>query len=246
MKQLFMPKHIYKFLVAILVTFFMFGCASQQNKDPLEGLNRTVYKFNDVVDNAALKPVAKGYQAITPDLVQTGVNNFFKNIRDAVTLINELFQFKFKQGFNTASRITVNTTVGVLGVFDVHSKSGGIRTKEDFGQTLGYYGFDSGAYLVLPIIGPSSTRDGIGFAIDAVYFDPITYINDNTSRYITTAVLIVDKRAELLDDTNIRDQAFDPYAFMRDSYMQYRENLVKDGVEDPMGVRPYNLPLGSN
>ena len=245
MKQLFMPKHINKFLVTILVTFFMFGCASQQNKDPLEGLNRTVYKFNDVVDNAALKPVAKGYQAITPTPVQTGVNNFFKNIRDVVTLVNELFQFKFKQAANTGSRVAINTTVGVLGIFDVHSKSGGIRTKEDFGQTLGYYGVDSGAYLVLPIIGPSSTRDGIGFITDALFFDPVSYINDDTSRYITTAVLIVDKRAELLDDTNIRDQAFDPYAFMRDSFMQYRENQVKDGVEDPLGVRPYNLPLGN-
>jgi phospholipid-binding lipoprotein MlaA len=135
--------------------------------------------------------------------------------------------------------------VGVLGIFDVHSKSGGTRTKEDFGQTLGYYGVDSGAYLVLPIIGPSSTRDGIGFITDALFFDPVSYINDDTSRYITTAVLIVDKRAELLDDTNIRDQAFDPYAFMRDSFMQYRENQVKDGVEDPLGVRPYNLPLGN-
>jgi len=246
MKHTHMTKHLSKFLVAILVTFFMFGCASQQNKDPLEGLNRTVYKFNDVVDNVALKPVAKGYQAITPSPVQTGVNNFFKNIRDVVTLVNELFQFKFKQGVNTAGRVALNTTVGVLGVFDVHTKSGGIRTEEDFGQTLGYYGFDSGAYLVLPIIGPSTTRDGIGFVTDALFFDPLSFINDDTSRYLTTAVLIVDKRAELLDDTDIRDQAFDPYAFMRDTYLQYRENRVKDGVEDPNGVRPYNIPLGSN
>ena len=245
MRLLDMTKYISKFLVAILVTFVMFGCASQQNKDPLEGLNRTVYKFNDVVDKVALKPVAQGYQAITPTPVQTGVSNFFKNIFDVVTLVNELFQFKFKQAANTTGRVALNTTVGVLGIFDVHSKSGGTRTKEDFGQTLGYYGVDSGAYLVLPIIGPSSTRDGIGFVTDALFFDPVSYINDDTSRYITTAVLIVDKRAELLDDTNIRDQAFDPYAFMRDSYMQYRENQVKDGVEDPNGVRPYTVPLGN-
>jgi phospholipid-binding lipoprotein MlaA len=148
-----MTKHISKFLVAILVTFVMFGCASQQNKDPLEGLNRTVYKFNDVVDKVALKPVAQGYQAITPTPIQTGVNNFFKNIRDVVTLVNELFQFKFKQAANTTGRVALNTTVGVLGIFDVHSKAGGARTKEDFGQTLGYYGIDSGAYLVLPLLG---------------------------------------------------------------------------------------------
>jgi phospholipid-binding lipoprotein MlaA len=245
MKHIHMTKHFSKFLVAILVTFFMFGCASQQNKDPLEGLNRTVYKFNDVVDNVALKPVAKGYQAVAPTPVQTGVNNFFKNIRDVVTLVNELFQFKFKQAANTTGRVALNTTVGVLGIFDVHSKAGGVRTREDFGQTLGYYGLDSGAYLVLPIIGPSSTRDGVGFITDAMFFDPVSYIHDVPTRNITTAVLIIDKRAELLDDTDIRDKAFDPYAFMRDSYMQYRENQVKDGVEDPNGVRPYTVPLGN-
>ena len=240
-----MTKHFSKFLVAILVTFFMFGCASQQNKDPLEGLNRTVYKFNDVVDKVALKPVAQGYQAITPSPVQTGVNNFFKNIRDVVTLVNELFQFKFKQAANTTGRVALNTTVGVLGVFDVHSKSGGARTKEDFGQTLGYYGFDSGAYLVLPLLGPSSTRDGIGFVTDAMFFDPIGYINDDTARWTTVAVAVVDKRADLMEDIDIRDKAFDPYAYMRDSYMQNRENLVKDGVEDPNAVRPYTVPIGN-
>jgi phospholipid-binding lipoprotein MlaA len=240
-----MTKHINKFLVAILVTFFMFGCASQQNKDPLEGLNRTVYKFNDVVDKVALKPVAQGYQAITPAPVQTGVNNFFKNIRDVVTLVNELFQFKFKQGANTAGRIALNTTVGVLGIFDVHSKAGGARTKEDFGQTLGYYGFNSGAYLVLPILGPSSARDGIGFATDAIFFDPIGYINDDTARWATVAVAVIDKRADLMEEIDMRDQSFDPYAYMRDSYIQYRENLVKDGIEDPNAIRPYTIPFGN-
>jgi phospholipid-binding lipoprotein MlaA len=245
MKHLFMTKYINKFLVAILVTFFMFGCASQQNKDPLEGLNRTVYKFNDVVDKVALKPVAQGYQAITPTPVQTGVNNFFKNIRDVVTLVNELFQFKFKQGANTAGRIALNTTVGVLGIFDVHSKAGGARTKEDFGQTLGYYGFNSGAYLVLPILGPSSARDVIGFATDAIFFDPIGYINDDTARWATVAVAVIDKRADLMEEIDMRDQSFDPYAYMRDSYIQYRENLVKDGVEDPNAIRPYTVPFGN-
>jgi phospholipid-binding lipoprotein MlaA len=240
-----MTKHFNKFFVAILVTFFMFGCASQQNKDPLEGLNRSVYKFNDVVDKVALKPVAQGYQAITPSPVQTGVNNFFKNIRDVVTLVNELFQFKFKQAANTTSRVALNTTVGVLGIFDVHSKSGGVRTKEDFGQTLGYYGLDSGAYLVLPILGPSSARDGIGFVTDAFFFDPIGYINDDTTKWTTIAVAVVDKRADLMEEIDIRDKAFDPYAYMRDSYLQNRENLVKDGADDPNAIRGYTIPLGN-
>ena len=245
MKLIHMTKHFNKFFVAILVTFFMFGCASQQNKDPLEGLNRSVYKFNDVVDKVALKPVAQGYQAITPSPVQTGINNFFKNIRDVVTLVNELFQFKFKQAANTTSRVALNTTVGVLGIFDVHSKSGGVRTKEDFGQTLGFYGLDSGAYLVLPILGPSSARDGIGFVTDAFFFDPIGYINDDTTKWTTIAVAVVDKRADLMEEIDIRDKAFDPYAYMRDSYLQNRENLVKDGADDPNAIRGYTIPLGN-
>ena len=211
-----MTKHISKFLALILVTFVMFGCASQQNKDPLEGLNRTVYKFNDVVDKVALKPVAQGYQAITPTPA------------------------------NTTGRVALNTTVGVLGLFDVHTKAGGTRTKEDFGQTLGYYGFNSGAYLVLPILGPSSTRDGVGLATDALFFNPIGYINDDPARWALIGAALIDKRAQLMDDIDIRDKSFDPYAFMRDSYMQNRENLVKDGVEDPSGVNPsYIMSLGN-
>ena len=223
----------------------MFGCASQQNKDPLEGLNRSVYNFNDVVDKVALKPVAQVYQAIAPTPVQTGVNNFFKNVRDVMTLVSELFQFKFKQAANTTGRVAINTTVGVLGLFDVHSKAGGARTKEDFGQTLGYYGLGSGAYLVLPLLGPSSTRDGIGFATDAFFFNPISYINDDTIRWATIAAAVIDKRADLMDDFDIRDKSLDPYAYMRDSYLQNRENLVNDGVEDPNGVSPYTIPLGN-
>ncbi len=223
----------------------MLGCASQQNKDPLEGMNRTVYKFNDVIDKVALKPVAKGYQAITPAPVQTGVNNFFKNIFDVVTLVNELFQFKFKQAANTTGRIALNTTVGILGFFDIHSKTGGVRTREDFGQTLGYYGLGSGAYLVLPLLGPSSTRDGIGFATDAFFFNPIGYINDDPARWALIGAAVIDKRAELIDDIDIRDRAFDPYAFMRDTYMQNRENLVKDGATESNSVSPYTIPLGN-
>ncbi|QDD11897.1 VacJ family lipoprotein [Candidatus Methylopumilus rimovensis] len=234
-----------KFLIAILISSFMVGCATQQNKDPIEGVNRAVYKFNDVLDKAALKPVAQGYQAITPTPIQKGVSNFFKNIFDVVTLVNELFQFKFKQAANTTGRVALNTTIGLLGVFDVHSKSGGVRTREDFGQTLGYYGVGSGAYLVLPFFGPSSTRDGIGFFTDAFFFNPIGYINDDPTKWALIGLAVVDIRAEYMVDIDIRDKAFDPYAFMRDSYMQNRENLVKDGAEDPNAVAPYSVPLGS-
>lgn len=240
-----MIKLAHKFLIAILISCFMVGCATQQNKDPLEGVNRVVYKFNDVLDKAALKPVAQGYQAITPTPIQKGISNFFKNIFDVVTLVNEVFQFKFKQAANTTGRVALNTTVGLLGFFDVHSKTGGVRTREDFGQTLGYYGVGSGAYLVLPFFGPSSTRDGIGFFTDAFFFNPIGYINDDSTKWALVGLAVIDIRAGYMDDIDIRDKAFDPYAFMRDSYMQNRENLVKDGAEDPNATAPYTVPLGS-
>jgi len=204
----------------------MFGCASQQNKDPLEGLNRTVYKFNDVVDKVALKPVAQGYQAITPSPVQTGVNNFFKNIRDVVTIVNELFQFKFKQAANTTGRVALNTTVGVLGIFDVHSKAGGVRTREDFGQTFGKWGASSGAYVMLPFLGPSSIRDALAKPLDMLV-NPRNLLDHASANMALVGLQVVDTRADLIPFEKIIEG--DEYLFLRDVYLQRREFLVQDG-----------------
>lgn len=227
-----LSKNSFYCCLAIALSFFSINAiASADIYDPLESVNRIVYKINDVIDKATLKPIAKTYQSYTPDFFQLGVSNFFNNIRDFVTLANEVFQLKPREVFNTTSRITLNTTVGFLGVFDVHSKAGGQRSYEDFGQTLAYYGVGSGPYLVLPILGPSNLRDATGFVIDEIYpyaLDPISHIQDNPTYYSMIVGQTIDMRTGLLEDTDMRDEAFDPYAFMRDSYSQYREHLIKD------------------
>jgi len=221
--------YISKLFIIILVIFQISGCATQSNKDPLESFNRAVYKFNDVADNSIMKPVSKGYKYIAPTFVVKGVNNFFNNIKDVVTVINELLQGKIEYAAKDTGRILVNSTIGLLGFFDVHSMNGGERRKEDFGQTLGYWGVDQGAYLVLPFIGPSTTRDAVGFVTDTLAFDPISYINNVRGRNQVRILQFIDARTELLNASAIMDQAsLDPYAFQRDAYLQYREALVKD------------------
>ncbi len=226
-----------KLFIIILLIFQVSGCATNTNKDPLESFNRAIYKFNDVADNAIMKPVAKGYQNITPTFVSKGINNFFNNLRDVITVINEVLQGKIEYAANDSGRVIVNSTIGLLGFIDVHSISGGERRKEDFGQTLGHWGVSQGAYLVLPFIGPSSTRDAVGFAVDTVAFDPISYINNVRGRNQVRILQFIDARAELLNATSIMEEAsLDAYAFQRDAYLQYRDALVKD---QPSGAIDY-------
>jgi len=224
-------KYMYlsKLFIVVLVIFQVSGCATQANQDPLENFNRAIYKFNDVADGAIVKPISKGYKNITPTFIVKGVNNFFNNIRDVVTVINELLQGKIEYAANDTGRILVNSTIGLLGFIDVHSMNGGERRKEDFGQTLGYWGVGQGAYLVLPFIGPSTTRDAVGFVTDTLAFDPISYINNVRGRNQVRILQFIDARTELLNASAIMDEAsLDPYAFQRDAYLQYREALVKD------------------
>ena len=227
-----------KFLIIILLIFQISGCATQSNKDPIEGFNRAVYKFNDVADGAIIKPISKGYKNIAPKFVVKGINNFFNNIRDVVTVINELLQGKIEYAANDTGRVLVNSTIGLLGFIDIHSINGGERRKEDFGQTLGYWGVSQGAYLVLPFLGPSTTRDAVGLATDTLAFDPISYINNVRGRNQVRILQFIDARTELLNATSIMDEAsLDPYAFQRDAYLQYRQALVND---EPSGDIDYS------
>ena len=229
---------ILKLFIIILVIFQITGCATQANKDPLENFNRAVYKFNDVADNAIIKPVAKGYKNIAPKFVVKGINNFFNNLRDIVTIINDLLQMKVQHAANDTGRVLVNSTIGILGFVDVHSINGGERRKEDFGQTLGHWGLGQGAYIVLPFLGPSTTRDAFGLITDTLAFDPISYMNNVRARNQVRILQFVDARTELLNASSIIDQAsLDPYAFQRDAYLQYREALVND---NPSGDIDYS------
>ena len=210
------------------------GCASNGNpRDPLEPINRGVYFFNDGVDNLLMKPVATVYQGVVPPILRTGVSNFFSNIGDVIVALNNLLQGKFTQAVSDVGRIAVNTTAGLLGVFDVATEIGLEKHNEDFGQTLGYWGIADGPYLVLPFLGPSSFRDGVGWFVD-FYTDPITYVDPSRDRNILWGTRFVSRRAELLETSKLIDTAaLDPYEFVRDAYLQRRRNLVYDGNPPP-------------
>ena len=209
----------------------MTGCTTVENKDPLEGINRGVYKFNDVSDKALFKPIAGAYKAVMPTPVQSGVNNFFANLKTFVTSINQVLQFKFSKAAESAGRFVINSTIGIAGLFDVASKQGIPQYKEDFGQTLGYWGVGNGAYLVLPILGPSTLRDTAGLVTETYTVDPLMYIDDMAVRNSLVATKFIDARAQLLPGSDLLDEAaLDPYAFMRDAYLQRRANQVSDGT----------------
>lgn len=213
------------------------GCAStnpqasgDDNNDPLEGYNRAMFSFNDGVDRAVLKPVATAYQDVTPSFVQTGVSNFFGNIGDVWTMINNFLQGKVENGLNDFMRVAVNTTFGFGGVLDIASEAGIQKHKEDFGQTLGKWGVASGPYVVLPLLGPSTLRDTAALPAD-IYGDPWVYVDPVSVRNTGYVVRAVNQRAQALKATNLlEDVALDRYTFVRDAYLQRRESLVRDGA----------------
>lgn len=222
-------------LLSCALTLLVSGCATQANKDPLEGMNRGIYKFNDVADRYAIKPVASAYKAVAPTPVRKGFNNFFNNLGSITTVLNDLLQLKFANAFTDAGRFIINSTFGLAGFIDVAGMDGIAQRKEDFGQTLGYWGMTDSAYLVLPLLGPSTVRDTGGLVFDTVTTDPITYthnIGEIRLHNQLRAAQLVDRRTELLDAKDIVDNAsLDPYAFTRDAYLQRRANLIADGVE---------------
>lgn len=195
-------------------------------RDPYENFNRSMYDFNMSVDRVVLKPVASGYKAVTPDFVQSGVSNFFNNLKGINVVINDLLQGKFEQGASDAGRFTTNSTLGVLGLFDVASDFGMSNNVEDFGQTLAVWGVEQGPYLVLPLFGPTTVRDG-----SAVVFDKAA----NPGTYVPGSGIVegISDRANAQGALNFIDEAaLDPYVFMRESFLQYRASLVKDGKVD--------------
>ena len=190
-----------------------------------------MYEFNDTIDIYLMRPVAEGYQFITPDPIDKGITNFFSNINDLFVTINDLLQLKFGQAGSDASRLVINSTIGLLGFFDVATEFGLPKHEEDFGQTLGYWGVESGPYLVLPFFGPSSVRDGVGFVADATMSLNVVYDNMSDAHELGMISLhYIDRRADLLAASNIIDEtALDPYAFIRDAWTQRRQNLVYGG-----------------
>ena len=207
------------------------GCATGGNpNDPLEGYNRAMFGFNQSVDDGVLKPVATGYKAVMPGFARTGVTNFFSNLGDIWIGINNVLQGKIGAGVSDFGRFLMNTTVGILGLFDVASNVGLEKHNEDFGQTLGRWGVGSGAYFVLPILGPSTIRDGIGQLVLDWRGDPLWYVRNVPTRNELIVIRAIDTRANLLDTSKlVEDAALDRYTFVRDAYLQRRRSLIYDG-----------------
>lgn len=195
-------------------------------RDPLEGFNRAMFSFNEKLDEIALKPAAQAYQTYLPSFVQTAVGNFFGNIGDVWTAVNDLLQGKVTDGVNDVMRVAVNSTFGLGGLIDIASAGGIPKHREDFGQTLGTWGVRSGPYVMLPLLGASTLRDTIATPLD-FKGDLWSYQNPLSTRYLGSAVRIVDKRAVFLDAGSlIEEAALDKYVFIRDAYLQRRASQV--------------------
>jgi phospholipid-binding lipoprotein MlaA len=215
------------------------GCATGPDanpRDPLEPFNRGVYRFNDAVDTAVLKPVATVYRDVTPSPVQTGVNNFFSNLGDLWSAANAGLQLRPREATENIMRFSVNTVFGLAGLLDIASEMGIPRNRLDFGQTLGRWGAPSGAYLVLPIFGPSSVRDGTGLVVDMAV-DPVSGLSDTSARNSLTALRVVDTRAGLLRASSLlEDAALDKYSFTRDLYLNRRQSQIDDLIDQGIGL----------
>lgn len=228
-------------LGAAVLSLALSACAGPGGRpeDPLEPLNRATFRFNETADRYLMRPVAQAYD-FAPLPVKTAVGNFFGNVGDVWIGVNNLLQGKLTDGLSDAGRVLVNSTVGLLGVFDVATDLGLEKHDEDLGQTLGVWGVGDGPYLVLPFLGPSNFRDGVGLLGD-LSFDPVWQIEEVATRNSLTALRFTHRRASLLGADTTADQAsLDKYAYLRSFYIQYRRNQVYDGapprVKDPDDV----------
>src|SRR5579872_891890 len=217
-----------------LTLVLLCGCATlprdakRDPRDPWERMNRTTFKVNHALDKAIARPVAETYQKITPRLVRTGVSNFFDNLSYPVTVVSDLLQLKFKPFVQDTGRFLINSTAGIGGIFDPATSAGLPKNEEDLGLTLGHWGVKPGPYFVIPILGPSDVRDGVG-RVGNIWLNPLHYVDNNYVVYSLAGVGLVDLRYRLLPLDAQLDQAYDPYALMRNAYLDRRAFLVEDG-----------------
>ncbi len=224
--------------VAVVALLGLTGCATGgapangEIADPAESMNRGIFKFNDAVDSVTLKPIAQGYRAAVPQPVRTSVRNFLRNLESPIIVANQALQGDVEGTAASTMRALINTTFGIGGLFDVAAQAGIPHESEDFGQTLAVWGLDHGAYVMIPLIGPSSLRDATGLAVDAIA-DPVNLWLDNTERepliYWRMGASAIDAREEYLDLlADLKKNSVDYYAAVRSTYVQYRAAAVAD------------------
>lgn len=228
-----------KISICYYIFLLLNGCASvphepEEPNDPFGAYNRSIHQFNSKFDKAIFQPIARGYRIITPDPIDRGITNFFGNLRDVTSAANNLLQFKVSRSVNDVGRVVVNSTIGIAGLIDVASKLDLPSYKEDFGQTLGYWGVGPGPYVVMPIWGPSSLRDSISMIPDS-YTQPIAYLEDTKTRIGLVTLYSIDARADLLEASKtFEEAALDSYIFIRDAFLQKRRNDIYDGEPPPL------------
>lgn len=222
----------------IFVSLLSITSVQANEDDPWEGWNRKVFNFNEKVDYYTAKPLAQAYRNATPQVVDDAITNVFSNLEEPFVIVNDLAQGKFLQALSDTGRFLVNSTIGILGIFDVARHLGMPKHEEDLGQTLGFWGVESGPYLVLPLLGPSTVRDASGFAIEVLAYDDIDpqlqAMDSNQLYYSSVFLEYLDIRADLIPAEGIISG--DRYSFMRSLYLQRREYLINDGqVKDEFG-----------
>lgn len=224
-------------LEVLVFTLLLGGCATSNNpQDPLEGYNRAMFGFNDKADQFVMKPVATAYHTVLPSFVQTGVGNFFGNLADVWTGVNNLLEGNGGNGLVDFTRVGLNSTIGIGGLFDVGSTIGLPKHNRDFGETLGVWGVKSGPYVVLPLLGSSTLRDSVALPLDFAG-NPWSYKYPVDVRNEGIALQFIDQRARLLDASTLLDAAaLDRYEFVRDAYLQRRESKVHE--EDQFNAKP--------
>jgi phospholipid-binding lipoprotein MlaA len=227
--------------LGLVLTLSVCGCVTlppnsqRVPQDPWESWNRGVYKVNTALDKAVAKPVARTYVRVLPSPVRTGISNFFENLRTTTVMVNDLLQGKFKAAANDLARFLLNTTVGVGGFLDPATQAGLDLNNEDFGQTLGHWGVHPGPFVEIPLLGPSDVRDGSGRVVD-IFTGPTHYVRNNYVKYSLYGLSLIETRAALLSLDDTLKNVFDPYAFVRDAYLQRRAYLISDGklTDEPL------------
>lgn len=221
-------------VIQTLLIFTLSGCATVQNPDPLEAINRKTFAFNEAVDESILSPVARGYQKVIPEEVRASVSNFYANPRDLLSSISLFLQGRHEEGLSDMLRFGANTFYGLLGLFDVATDLGYKKHNEDLGQALGYWGVGPGPYIVWPFLGPASARDTTTL-VSNILVTPQSLVSNDSVFYSLTALQVVSIRSEMLAATDVLDDAsLDKYLFTRDAYLSYREALIYDGELPPL------------